>query len=43
MATAVLRSFKPDLDLIVVKLDGRSAEVALRVSGSDRSTIATLS
>jgi len=42
MATAVLRSFKPELDLIIVKLDGRSAEVALRVSASDRSIIARL-
>jgi hypothetical protein len=42
MATAVIKSLKLHLGLIIVKLDGRSPEVALRVSGSDKETIASL-
>jgi hypothetical protein len=42
MTTAVLRSFNPDHDLIIVKVDGRSPQVALKVCRSDRSTMARL-
>ena len=43
MTTAVLRSFNPDQGIVTVKVDGRSPDVALRVCGSDRSTILRLS
>ena len=42
MATAVIKSLKLHHGLVVVKLDGRSPEVALRVSGSDEETVASL-
>jgi hypothetical protein len=42
MATAVIKSLKLYHGLVIVKLDGRSPEVALRVSGSDKETVASL-
>ena len=42
MATGVLKSFNHDRALAIVRLEGRSAEVALRVSGCDKTTIASL-
>jgi hypothetical protein len=42
MTTAVIRSFRPAHGLVIVKVDGRAPEVALRVCGSDRSTVAEL-
>jgi hypothetical protein len=42
MATGVIKSLKLDHDLVIVKLDGRSPAVALRVRGSDKRTVATL-
>lgn len=42
MTTAVIRSFRPDHGLVIVKVDGRAPDVALRVCGSDRSTVAGL-
>ncbi len=42
MATGVIKSFKFDPGLVIVKLDGRSPDVALRVCGSDKRTVATL-
>jgi cold shock CspA family protein len=42
MATGVLKSFKLDQGIVMVKLDGRSPDVALRVCGSDKRTVANL-
>lgn len=42
MTTAVIRSFNPDHDLVVVKVEGRAPDVALRLCGSDKSTVAKL-
>jgi hypothetical protein len=42
MTTAVVRSLRLDQDLVIVKLDGRSAEIALRVHDTDRATVAKL-
>jgi hypothetical protein len=42
MTSGVLRSLNPDRSLIIVKVDDRAAEVALRVRGSDRSAMATM-
>lgn len=42
MTTAVIRSFRPAHGLVIVKVDGRGPDVALRVCGSDRSTVAEL-
>ena len=42
MATGVIKAFKLDHGLVIVKLDGRSPDVALRVCGSDKRTVATL-
>jgi cold shock CspA family protein len=42
MATGVIKSFKFDQGLVIVKLDGRSPDVALRVCGSDKRTVAML-
>ena len=42
MSTGVIRSFKLDHGLLIVKLDGRSPDVALRICGSDKRTVATL-
>ena len=42
MTMAVLRSFNRDRGLIIVRVEGRSSDVALRVCGSDRSTTAKL-
>jgi cold shock CspA family protein len=42
MAIGVIKSFELDQGLIIVKLDGRSPEVALHVSGSDKATVASL-
>ena len=39
MAIATVKSFQPDHGLVIVKLDGRLQEAALRVCGSDRTTI----
>ena len=42
MTTAVIRSFNLDHGLVIVKVDGRAPDVALRLCGSDRSTVANL-
>jgi cold shock CspA family protein len=42
MTTAVIRSFRPDHGLVIIKVDGMAPDVALRVCGSDRSTVAEL-
>jgi hypothetical protein len=42
MATGVIKSLKLDHGLVIVKLDGRSPDVALRVCGSDKRTVATM-
>src|SRR5712691_8883788 len=42
MTTAVIRSVRPDHGLVIVKVDGKAPNVALRVGGSDRSTVARL-
>jgi hypothetical protein len=39
MATAIVKSFNPGRELVIVKLDGRPAGVALRVCGSDRAAV----
>jgi hypothetical protein len=36
MTTAVIRSFRPAHGLVIVKVDGRAPEVALRVCGRAR-------
>jgi hypothetical protein len=40
--SAVIKSFRPDYDSVVVTLDGRPGETAFRVRGSDRSTVAKM-
>jgi len=42
MAIGVIKSFEVDHGLVIVKLDGRSPEVALHVSGSDKETVTSL-
>jgi hypothetical protein len=42
MATGVIKSFKLDHGIVTVKLDRRSPDVALRVCGSDKRTVANL-
>jgi cold shock CspA family protein len=42
MANGILKSFKLDQGIVMVKLDGRSPDVALRVCGSDKRTVANL-
>ena len=43
MTTAVIKSFNRDHGLVIVKIDGGAADIALRLGSSDRSTVAKLS
>jgi len=42
MTTAVIKSFKADRGIVIVKVDERSPGVALRLCGSDRTTVAKM-
>jgi hypothetical protein len=42
MTTAVITSVRPHHGLVIVKVDGKAPDVALRLCGSDRSTVAKL-
>ena len=42
MTIAVIKSFERDESLLIVRVNGTSPEVSLRLCGSDRSTVAKL-